>query len=188
MYNGPLGLPFVLEDSTGSLTKTTLTDIYGRLTICFDESLRRPGRSVVMIRVANAQASAAPIVPNAVLDFDSSIGLGSVMFPPKPNMPMDSYVRKMSAQNGRFLASDGQEYKWTLMSRPGTRAQWTCSTSNTNYFVASYEQVDNTITNRAGSGDSRLFSVGDTWVHLVVELLTSLAIVRHISERDLKYS
>ncbi|KIO32935.1 hypothetical protein M407DRAFT_18096 [Tulasnella calospora MUT 4182] len=199
MYDGPFGLPFVFQDSTGSLTNTTLVDIYGRLTIRVDESLSRPGRSVTMIRVVDARdENNAPLVPNAVLDFDKtgSNGLGVVGFPPKQNMPMESYLKKMSGSNSggllcrRFLASDGQEYKWTLISGgPGSRVQWTCATSQTNYLVASYEECDGAMTSgRAGAEDSRLFTVVDTWVYLVVELLTSLTIARQISTRELNCS
>jgi len=103
MYTGPLGLPFVLEeDKVGSLTNTTFTDIYGRLTIRFDESLSRPGRSVTMIRVVSADTAQAPLVPEAVLDFDTSTKgeLGSIMFPPKSSMPLDAYMQKITSQNG----------------------------------------------------------------------------------------
>ncbi|KAG9006492.1 hypothetical protein FRB94_014352 [Tulasnella sp. JGI-2019a] len=194
MYNGPLGLPFVLEDKTGSLTNTTLTDIYGRLTIRFDESLVRPGRAVTMVRVVSAETDQAPLVPEAVLDFDlsnQSTALGSVMYPPRQSIPMDAYMQKMPPQQTggllcrKFTASDGQEYKWTLIHQSQSRAQWTCVTSTTNYFVASYDVVDDHMTGRPGAG-SKSFSVTDTWVHLAVELLTSLAILRHISYKELK--
>lgn len=67
----------------------------------------------------------------------------------------------------RFLASDKQEYKWSLTS--ASPPQWTCSTSHTNYFVASYEVCDGN--SSPGGAKMRLFSVGDTWVHLVVGTL-----------------
>jgi len=191
MYNGPLGLPFVLEDSTGSLDNTTFTDIYGRLTIRFDQSMSRPGRSVTMIRVESAEDNQTSLVPQAVLDFDTTgqPGLGSVVFPPKTGIPMNVYMRRMVPQDGgllccKFTASDGQEYKWTLNNQSQARSQWTCATRETNYSVASYERVDDRMTGLPGAG-SRSFSVTDTWVHLAVELLTSLTIIRHICQREL---
>ncbi|KAG8979314.1 hypothetical protein FRB90_008099 [Tulasnella sp. 427] len=208
MYDGPLGLPFIFKDETGSLTNTTLIDLDKRLTIRLDLSLSTPRRTVTMIRLVEATDEHIPLVPNAVLDFDKTgkNGLGVVGFPPRQNMPMESYLKKMhgNASPGllcrRFLASDGQEYKWTLVSGgPETRTQWTCSTAATNYLVATYEECDGAMTSgRAGAEDERLFTVVDSWVYIIVgtshiviirnKLLTSLTIARQIAMMELNCS
>ena len=95
-YNGPLGLPFVFEDSTGSLSQTTLSDIYGRVSVNFDLSLSRPDRSVTMIRILS-DALTDVLCPNAILEFGRAGALGSITYPPNQPLFMDSYLRKSSA-------------------------------------------------------------------------------------------
>jgi len=85
-----------------------------------------------------------------------------------------------------FVASDGQEYKWTLTNRGPGRSQWTCATSSTNYFVASYDLFDEMMTGRPGAG-SRSLSVTDSWIHIAVELLASLTVIRYICLKELDF-
>ena len=93
MYEGPSGEPFILEDRTGSLTSTTFTDIYDKLTVTFSESLVRPNRTVTMVRITSSSSGVVEdqLIPQAVVDW----GMGTVMFPPKPNMPLETYMRRM---------------------------------------------------------------------------------------------
>lgn len=98
MYDGPLGLPFILEDRSGGALSgnTLLCDIYDRISIRLEETLRSPTRSVTMIRATANHVDVVPLIPHAVLDFTNTPGLGTVMFPPNQNMPMDNYMKRMN--------------------------------------------------------------------------------------------
>lgn len=93
------GPPFVFEDhSSGTFVDTILHEMYGRMSLQFTQTMARPGRDVTMIRVINEKTTQSALVPNAVLDFTQSTNgsIGSVMFPPKSNIPMETYVRRVS--------------------------------------------------------------------------------------------
>ncbi|KAG8713108.1 hypothetical protein FRC08_013685 [Ceratobasidium sp. 394] len=178
---------FYLIDETGSLTTTQFRDVEDRLTVRLDCTMNRPERAVVMLTVSGGTEShlvSAPgrpdfhgtISPDAVLDYGAKgIALGSVQFG-RNCMLMDKYLRRSGSSSShcrKFIGSDGMEYKW----QAGTDGHEWSLTNAAGYHVADYSRSDVLIPGRRTS----CLSICGTWIHLSVEIIASLTIMRHIT-------
>jgi hypothetical protein len=100
-----MGLPFFLEDSTGSLSSTVFSDHYSRLTVQISPTLTRQDRAVTTFRLLSSHSS----LPAVILDFTPSEGnaLGNVIFPPAAPIPIGSLLRPVKAPPSKFGRSTG---------------------------------------------------------------------------------
>ena len=86
------GMPFFLEDISGSLEGSDFVDIHGRMKLTLRCTLRDRSRAVYMIQ--NDQSHSRS--PSAVLDFTTPGTLGSISVGHARPMPMDQYLCKVS--------------------------------------------------------------------------------------------
>ncbi|KAH7333574.1 hypothetical protein B0J17DRAFT_675898 [Rhizoctonia solani] len=181
---------FYLIDETGSLTNTQFRDVEDRLTVRLDCTMHRPERAVVMLTVSGGTQShlvSAPgrpdfhgtIAPDAVLDYGAKgIALGSIQYG-QNTMPMDKYLKRSSMTSGsrKFIGSDGMEYKW---QSTGDGCDWSL-TNAAGYHVADYTRSDVLIPGRRTS----CLNICGSWIHISVEIIASLTIMRHIAQHRL---
>ncbi|CAE6421302.1 unnamed protein product [Rhizoctonia solani] len=177
---------FYLIDETGSLTSTQFRDVEDRLTVRLDCTMNRPERAVIMITVAGGTQSHCvsartqadfhgSISPDAVLDYGAKgVALGSIQFG-RNAMHMDKYLRRSSMTSGsrKFIGSDGMEYKWQSV---GDGNDWSL-TNAAGYHVADYTRSDVLIPGRRTS----CLNICGSWIHLSVEIIASLTIMRHVA-------
>ncbi|KZT04123.1 uncharacterized protein LAESUDRAFT_728320 [Laetiporus sulphureus 93-53] len=178
------GMPYFLEDLTGELTGSEFNDLYNRTRLAFRCTLHDASHTAYMVYDLSASGNGYN-APVACLDFGANNALGTVKIGDKDNVSMSVYLSKVgsfgSAKTRKFIASDGQEYRWT--HKPGDDAEWTCTNTN-GYHVASYSLKP------AGepqypSSSGCMLTVEEQYPHLVAELLASLLIMRHIAKYNL---
>ncbi|EPQ59839.1 hypothetical protein GLOTRDRAFT_33719 [Gloeophyllum trabeum ATCC 11539] len=184
------GLPYILEDRTGSLTATDFDDIYDRL---FLRVAHTPQGLPAVYDMGRRSASSRAddrrhfrYTPSVVMHFgDGSGALGSVAFvDPPASLPMGKYLRRASFLGGslsrKFKASDGQEYKWSYRIVEGQ--EWTC-TSADNVLVAHYNLRPPRKPAYGSSGN--ILTIYDEYAHLALEIVASLTIMRYIKKHNL---
>ncbi|KAK0455633.1 uncharacterized protein EV420DRAFT_1272137 [Desarmillaria tabescens] len=189
MQRGPL--PYILEDRTGANTGSDFDDIYDRL---FFRVARSPSQTATMIynmhRRASRHRDSLPFTqdPIVVLDFlhDESLGTVSFIRPAgRISQAMSKYLRKTSlfasSLSRKFTGSDGREYRWSYRSVDGQ--EWTCTTGAENYLVAHYDLKKPDVRVYGVSGHT--LTIYEAFVHMAVELMTSLTIMRHIAQHNL---
>lgn len=143
-------MPFFLEDRTGDLKGSEFVDIYNRLRFSIRCTLRSPEHTAYMVYDLSTTSSSSRgglLVPIACLDFGVNHGLGTVKIGEKEHVQMSQYLAKISrryfifflsyrwglnsfysSKARRFIASDGQEYRWTHQA--GSDSEWqVCVTS-----------------------------------------------------------
>jgi hypothetical protein len=189
-------LPFILEDRTGQLTGSDFDDIYDRMFLRVARQPRTPSTVIIykMGRRSSSRRDSLPhqhqspfhphSSPSARLEYGPQDSLGYVSFQQGAQMPMHRYLRKTSIFGGslsrKFTASDGREYRWSYQSVP--EQEWSC-VANEGFVVAHYDlKPPNT---RAYDVSGNVLTVYEPFAHLVVELLASLTIMRHIAEHNL---
>lgn len=89
------GLPYFLEDKTGSLSGSEFVDIHDRMRLCIRCTARDAQRCAFMIYNINA-CPGGPLTPGAVLDFGPSNTLGTVSIGSGSYIPMSRYLTKVS--------------------------------------------------------------------------------------------
>ncbi|EMD31822.1 hypothetical protein CERSUDRAFT_88691 [Gelatoporia subvermispora B] len=186
-------LPYFLEDRSGQLASTELDDIYDRLFLRIATAPAHtglPGTSTVTIYTADRRSSRQRDhrpqgKPTVVLDFGHNGGLGKISFVGSSvSMPMSHYLKKTAmfgtSLSRKFRASDGEEYKWTY--RTLHNQEWTCMDSK-GYIVAHYnlKSPEKPAFNTSGN----VLTIYDPYAHLVIEILASLTIMRHIEAHNL---
>ncbi|KIK68850.1 hypothetical protein GYMLUDRAFT_34843 [Collybiopsis luxurians FD-317 M1] len=188
MYSDPL--PYVFEDRTGQFDSSDFDDIYDRL---FYRVARDPQRTATMVydmgRRASRHRDSLPFHrrPIAILNFMPDESLGNICYPRNSNasIPMNHYLRRTSIFGGslsrKFIGSDGKEYRWSYRSVHGQ--EWTCSSIPENFIVAHYDLKPADVRVYDVSGNT--LTVLEQFIHLSVEILTSLTIMRHIAKHNL---
>jgi len=178
------GLPYFLEDKTGSLSGSEFVDIHDRMRLCIRCTARDAQRCAFMIYNINA-CPGGPLTPGAVLDFGPSNTLGTVSIGSGSYIPMSRYLTKVSPLGSslarKFVASDGQAYRWSW--REGDNSEWICQNGE-NYIVACYNLKLSEEPHYSGSSGCML-TVEEAYSHLAVELLASLTIMRYIAANNL---
>jgi len=184
-----LGLPYFFEDTTGLVSgPTEFLDIYDRPPFLrLDSSPKLPctDRSTTL---AIYELGARTFVharrqhgtpPSAVLTFDRGL-TGSVRFRTGMAVAMERWLKKSSTFGStltrQFKGSDGMFYQWSFRKVP--EHEWACVQLGTNYLVAHYDLRSAGEPRYKTSGN--VLTVYENWVHLSIELLASLVIMRHI--------
>jgi hypothetical protein len=168
------GLPLWLQDDTGDMTDTVFSEFYDRVTLSLHQSINRPDHSAIVLALNRHNLA-------AVMDFGPKHSLGNITFPPASAIPMDDFLRPTrkagSSLSRHFAASDGQQYFWDYRQ---DRTEWIC-TNKQGYIIASYSITDL----EDGSPSAASLYVTETSCHLVVELIASLTVMRHIAHYKL---
>ncbi|EMD33839.1 hypothetical protein CERSUDRAFT_117905 [Gelatoporia subvermispora B] len=181
------GMPLFLEDKSGSLTGSEYTDLYNRARLVLRCTLRTPARAAYMVYdlAERADPRSGLPVPAACLDFGPADALGSVKIRDGEHVPMGQYLTKLSplgsSKNRKFVASDGQEYRWAHQA--GQDDEWVCRNAS-NYHIASYTLKAAGEPKYTGSSGCAL-TIEEDYAHLAPELLASLTIMRHIAKYNL---
>ncbi|KAJ7196349.1 hypothetical protein GGX14DRAFT_537128 [Mycena pura] len=199
------GLPYMLEDTTGSLSGSEFVDIHERMHFAVRCTLRDARQTVYMIyNMGPAPLQRAVHLPLAGLTFGADNALGTISFAGVP-MPMRNYLFKppqrvpslavspaillrciasgssSSHKVRRFVASDGQTYQWARRTQPNQ--EWTCTNSNA-LIVASYslKTAGEPEYNRSSGC---ILELAEECGNLAPDILASLWIMRHIVEYNL---
>jgi len=172
------GMPFFLEDRTGDLGGSEYVDLYNRLRLTVRCTLRDSHRTAYMVHDAST-----PATPIAFLDFGHGGALGSIKVGSGPGegVGMQEFLVKAGSKTRKFVASDGQEYRWTHQA--GGDVEWTCVNTK-GYHVASYSLKPADEPQYTGSSGCML-TVEESYPHIVGELLATLIIMRHIAKYNL---
>ncbi|KAJ4468308.1 hypothetical protein J3R30DRAFT_3410387 [Lentinula aciculospora] len=188
MYNGPL--PYIFEDRTGQLYASDFDDMYDRLFYRVTRDPQRPSMMVYdMGRRASRHRDSLPFSrrPIAILEFKPDQSLGSICYASNGNVavPMNRYLRRTSMFGGslsrKFMGSDGREYRWSHRSIQGQ--EWTCTTGTENFVVAHFDLKPADVPAYDVSGNT--LTIFEQFIHLSVEMLASLTIMRHIAQHNL---
>lgn len=95
-----VGLPFMLQDSTGNITESNFVDLYSRMSFSIRCTMRNADRCAYMIYDASSSSShagrAGLMVPVACLDFAANGALGTVKIRQEENIDMERYLSKVS--------------------------------------------------------------------------------------------
>ncbi|KAI0058723.1 hypothetical protein BV25DRAFT_1192093 [Artomyces pyxidatus] len=180
-----LGIPYFLEDKTGLLSGSEFVDVHDRMRLSVRCTLKDSMRTAYMIYDLMNPNPRTFQYPAATLDYGPNDTLGTIhMGIGGMGMSMNQYLVKLSpfgsSKCRKFTASDGQEYHWSWRSREGF--EWTCLNSS-GYLVA-YYNLKIPDEHYVGSSGCML-TVDESYPHLVVDLLASLLIMRHIAEHNL---
>ncbi|KAG7098038.1 hypothetical protein E1B28_000014 [Marasmius oreades] len=170
------GMPYFLEDKTGSLLGSEFVDIHDRLHFVYRSTSHACSHATYMI--FNTSSYTDPLM---ALTFGPRNALGTVSFPSHVSYPMGTYLSRISTSSGRawkFTASDGQEYFWRWRSQPNQ--EWTCTNAN-GYMIAYYSLKTPGEPQYEGSSGCSL-TIEEAFPRLAVEMLGTLMILRHIAE------
>jgi len=181
------GLPLFLEDSTGDFTvPTSFRDLYDRLHLSstpLPASQSPKGFTNLLVRCSGRQtADCLLTLPSSSKSSDGAM----VSYAGGARIPVDSYLRKIKGLSSRsvsrrFTASDAQTYTWSLtQSNPkdSSTIVWMCHDSQMN-VVAEYGRNDPSVT---GSECAATLTVEEAWSSIVLELLTTLILIRHVTK------
>ncbi|CAK5267036.1 unnamed protein product [Mycena citricolor] len=189
------GMPYILEDTTGSLTGSEFIDINERMHFRVRCTAKDTQHTAYMIynshHSSNPGRVAIPL-PVAGLDFGREHALGTISYSSE-GVPMRKYLVRPESKvisfgihSGghrvrRFLASDGQVYQWARKTH--VNQEWTCTDLN-GYVIASYSlkspgEPDYT------TSSGCILEIAEQSGGLAVEILASLLIMRHIVAYDL---
>ncbi|KAI0338266.1 hypothetical protein BDW22DRAFT_805162 [Trametopsis cervina] len=180
------GMPYHLEDTTGSITDSNFTDLHQRLSFTIRTTMRTADRSALMIYDASSSSRAGRgglMVPVACLDFGANNALGTIKIGQGDNIEMETFLARVNRNTRarKFTATDGNEYTWTYTGTEDT--EWTCTNSR-GYAVASYNPKSEREPNYEHSSGCMLY-IEESYPHLAGELLATLAIMRHIAKYNL---
>ncbi|GBE80294.1 hypothetical protein SCP_0300090 [Sparassis crispa] len=181
------GVPYFLEDQSGDLAGSEFVDLYKRISLTVRCTLRSDTHTAYMVYDMTSRGvnRGGLLVPLACLDFGAGHALGTIKVGEKEAVNMSDYLTKLSplgsSKQRKFVASDGQEYRWKW--RSDADDEWTCVNSS-GYHVASYSLKP------AGepqyqSSSGCVLTVEESYPHLIGELLASLTIMRHIAKYNL---
>ncbi|OBZ70750.1 hypothetical protein A0H81_09312 [Grifola frondosa] len=164
-------MPYFLEDSTGELTGSEFVDLYNRMHLSLKCTLR-DAHHIAYVIYDSLSCRTSPgrgglLVPLASLDFGANNALGTIKIGDGEHVNMNEHLAKTStlgsSKTRKFVASDGQEYKWTWQGDGD--AQWTCLNSN-GYHVASYSLKPAGEPKYSGSSGCML-TVEESYPHIV---------------------
>lgn len=180
------GMPYFLEDKTGSLSGSDFVDINDRIRFSYRCTARDTTRVAYIIFNVTSGHSNTPV---AALDFAPDGGWGTVTYTSGStagaHMAMKKYLAKTSflgsTKNRKFTASDGNEYEWKW--RQGADREWSCT--NIQGETIAYYSLKVPGEPEYASSSGCTLTVEEAYPHLIVEMLTSLLIMRHIVESNL---
>ncbi|KAF8519310.1 hypothetical protein JB92DRAFT_2808781 [Gautieria morchelliformis] len=182
-------IDYLFDDSTGEPAATDFSDLHGRRFLRVRTTLTRADYIVVQVYdfgAVNHQSNASEYYQQsrAVLTLHfSGNSLGSVKYEHwRSSMPVEEYLKKslLSRSSSRtFAMSDSQEYKWTSDTSLGHT--WTCFNAQ-RYLVAHYDVRGHTEPQYPNSSGNTL-TVSRTFMHLTIEIVTSLILMRYIAKR-----
>ncbi|KAI0337484.1 hypothetical protein BDW22DRAFT_1433260 [Trametopsis cervina] len=202
-------LPYFLEDRTGLVAHSDYDDIYDRLFLSVSSpslpcghAPSHPQSQPTTLTIHNTgRRSSSSHHPNGpprlhrsssepaiTLEFGARGALGNVILPAHAGsegpVPMGQWLRKTSlfssSLSRKFRASDGAEYRWIHRGAEGQ--EWTL-VDGREYLVAHYalRPADKPAYSTSGN----VLTVYESHVHIVVEILASLTIMRHIEANNL---
>ncbi|THH18645.1 hypothetical protein EW146_g2363 [Bondarzewia mesenterica] len=177
-----LGMPYFLEDKTGTLAGSEFIDVNDRMRLGFRCTLRDTHRTAYMIYDLTNSSQTTYSQPAAVLDYGQNNALGTVIISGRGSTPMSQYLVKLSpfgsSKSRKFIACDGQEYKWSWRSRDDF--EWMCLNSS-GYLVAYYNLKLAGEPHYPGSSGCML-TVDESYPHLAVgRLVVSFSDLRSIT-------
>ncbi|KAG9041575.1 hypothetical protein FS837_012077 [Tulasnella sp. UAMH 9824] len=183
------GLPLILEDLSGQVNKpTAYTDLYDRLRItCTPSSSSKDLLQLSFKLGSNGRAGADAVIDIPLKKFEgATISYAGGATP----IPVEAYLRKVKGLSSRspcrrFTASDSHSYTWSLVqSNPKDKSTqaWTCTQADSSAVVAEYTVNDSNVT---GSTSAAVLTVEEHCSGIVLELLTTLTLVRHIAANKL---
>ncbi|KAI9508596.1 hypothetical protein F5148DRAFT_979547 [Russula earlei] len=184
------GLPFMLEDKSGSLSGSDFVDLYDRMFLRVRCTRGPDGAS----RYRVYDMFAWHDIPVATLEYGAAGTLGNItIIGPgalSRTQPMAAFLVEVGgARHRKFIASDGQEYSWSWRTNTHEDLEWSCTNAN-GHTVAWYvlkipgEQYEDS--------SGCMFGVEEPYPHLatgqlmseMVDFLATLLIMRHIATRE----
>ncbi|CAL1706059.1 unnamed protein product [Somion occarium] len=174
------GMPFFLEDQSGDIENSEFNDIYNRMRFSLrrtDNGSQHPVLMVYDMTSTSASSRSDLRVPIACLSFGANNALGTVKIQDGAHVDMNQYLGRVgrNPKARKFIAHDGQEYRWT--HRPGGDPEWQCVNAS-GYEVATYSLKPDGEPHYANSSGCVL-TVEEAYGHLAGEFLASLTILRH---------
>ncbi|THH08291.1 hypothetical protein EW146_g9041 [Bondarzewia mesenterica] len=182
---------YFFEDRSGLVANSDFDEVYDRMFLRVSSTPQRTQNAGYMIYDMGHRSTSHGDrhhyyrEPAIILDFGPNGALGTMWFTRNSSsVPMHQYLRKVSFFGGtlfrKFKASDGKEYRWG--HRMVADQEWTCLDAD-NILVAHYNLKP---PDRPAYGTSgNVLTIYETFVHLSIELLTSLCIMRHIAQHNL---
>jgi len=176
------GIPFMLEDRSGSLSSSTFTDLYGRMSLLLRCTRRDPdGASQYAIYNLDSTQRDMPV---ATLEYGAAGALGNITTigpgGSPQTQPMAAFLVEVGGRSPRhrkFIASDGKEYSWFWRMNTDEDLEWSC-VNTSGQTVAWYALGE-----RSASSSGCTFGVEEPYPHLAVDFLATLLIMRHIAAR-----
>ncbi|KAH9973945.1 hypothetical protein BJV74DRAFT_782611 [Russula compacta] len=193
------GIPFMLEDRSGSLSGSEFVDLYDRMHLRL-RCTRRDPDGASQYGVYNMFSWHD--IPVATLEYGAAGALGSITTigpggssegTPQPRTaPFVLFARTRSCNvststNGsprhrKFTASDGQEYAWSWRTNTREDLEWSCVNAS-GITVAWY--VLKIPGEQYAHSSGCMFGVEEPYPHLAVDFLATLLIMRHIAARNM---
>ncbi|KAI6040218.1 hypothetical protein EDC04DRAFT_1522990 [Pisolithus marmoratus] len=179
------GMPYILEDKTGELTGSDFIDINDRLRLRLRCTAQAATHTAYMIHNVTHGHEREVSRALVALAFGPDHSLGTITFESRSPVAMGEYLRRVSplasSKSRKFLASDGEVYRWSWRSTKGH--EWTCTHQN-QQLVASYSlKVVGEPDYISSSGC--VLTIDEAYPHLAVEILATLTIMRHIVVHNL---
>ncbi|KAF8467991.1 hypothetical protein DFH94DRAFT_638665 [Russula ochroleuca] len=169
------GIPFMLNDRTGSLSGSEFVDLYDRiyLRVC---CTHRDSNGASEYGMYNMLARHHEI-PVATFQYGAGGALGNITFISSEGsmrtQAMAAFLVEVGGPRHRkFTASDGREYSWSWRTSTQEDLEWSCVNAN-GHTVAWYA---------VSSG--HMFGVEEPYPHLAIDFLATLMIMRHIAARN----
>ncbi|KAI0266951.1 hypothetical protein BC834DRAFT_842685 [Gloeopeniophorella convolvens] len=182
-----LGLPFMLEDKTGSLSNSDYKDLYDRMYLGV-RCTRRESNGASQYAVFNYLPSEWSD-PAVSLEYGVGGTPGAVTFMRAGRTPttlaMGDYLMAVDDNNPRhrkFVASDGQEYRWSWRTNTAENLEWSCV--NVSGVAVAWYALKIPGENYANSSGC-MFGVEEPYPHLAVEFLVTFLIMRHIATHNM---
>jgi len=177
------GIPFILEDKSGSLSGSQFIDLYDRMHLYMRCTRRdHDGASQYGIYNMFSQESDVPVV---TLEYGAAGALGNITtIGPRGSsrtQTMAAFLVEVGGPRHRkFVASDGQEYSWSWRTNAQENHEWSCVNAS-GQSVAWY--VLKVPGEQYANSSGCMFGVEEPYPHLAVDFLATLLIMRHIAER-----
>ncbi|KAG9006484.1 hypothetical protein FRB95_008949 [Tulasnella sp. JGI-2019a] len=179
------GLPLFLEDASGLLVKTTFTDLHDRLQLVL-KATSASGPNQLQLALSLSTSRNAKSSPDCIIDLPQRLERGTLSYGAGPALSIESYLRRVSglssrSPNRRFTASDSHNYTWSMTQsnpRDSSTISWVCTNSQ-GAVVAEYATNDPEVT---GSRCAAVLTIEEAQNSMVLELLTTLTIVRYIAQ------
>ncbi|KAH9957307.1 hypothetical protein BC827DRAFT_1138204 [Russula dissimulans] len=125
------GIPFMLEDKSGSLSGSSFVDLYERMCLLLRCTRRDPdGASQYRVYdVTFEQPILAPeatqFLPEATLEYGAAGALGNITII-EPGGSSRTQTMSSAPRHRKFIASDGQEYSWSWRTNTRENLEWSC--------------------------------------------------------------